>query len=89
MTVLADEETIWLILERAAVGKLLSAFDKLIIMEDVLAQDASEEYSILGVLGPQAQPVLESWLGEPLNLSRVYTHRRIWRTSGGSRRPGL
>jgi folate-binding protein YgfZ len=46
-------------------------------MEDVLAQDASNEFAVFGVVGPEAQSVLESWLGEPLNLSQLYQHRQI------------
>src|SRR5215831_4821187 len=35
MQVLADADALWLSLERAAIPNLLSAFDKLLIMEDV------------------------------------------------------
>jgi folate-binding protein YgfZ len=77
MMVLVEADAIRLVLERATVAKLLSAFDKLIIMEDVLAQDVSESNVAIGVLGPNARSVLESWLGEPLNLSERYEHRRI------------
>src|SRR5437764_13229805 len=35
MHVTADEDALWLSLERAAIPNLLSAFDKLLIMEDV------------------------------------------------------
>ena len=77
MTVFAEEDTIRLVLERASTGKLLSTFDKLIIMEDVLAQDASDEYAAFGVLGPRAQLVLEAWLGEPLGLAGLYRHRHF------------
>src|SRR5436305_9406020 len=44
MRVLADEDALWLSLERASVPKLLAAFDKLLIMEDVQLADVSEEY---------------------------------------------
>src|SRR5437773_9252787 len=49
MHVLMDEDALWLSLERAATPKLIAAFDKLLIMEDVQVEDVSEEYSILGV----------------------------------------
>ena len=77
MTVLVEEEAIRLVLERATTGKLLSTFDKLIIMEDVLAQDGSHEYAAFGVLGPRAQSVLESWIGAPLDLQEPYQHHRF------------
>src|SRR5205085_3758047 len=60
--VLVDEDAIWLSLERAAVSKLIAAFDKLLIMEDVQVADLSEEYSILTILGPNAPAVLTLWL---------------------------
>jgi folate-binding protein YgfZ len=77
MVVLVEEETIRLVLERAAIGKLLTTFDKLIIMEDVLAQDASNQFAAFGVIGPEAKNVLESWVGQPLNLGKQYQHRRF------------
>src|SRR5437870_7699093 len=54
MHVLVDEDALWLSLERAAIPKLVAAFDKLLIMEDVQMADVSEEYSILGVIGRKA-----------------------------------
>src|SRR5690349_10443612 len=66
MHILADGDALWLSLERAAIPKLLSAFDKLLIMEDVQVTDMSNEYSILAVLGPKALPVIEAWAGEPV-----------------------
>jgi len=77
MVILRDDESLWLVLERTALGRLVSAFDKLLIMEDVQVTDASNELEILGLIGPTAQSVLESWLGEPLNLEGAYAHRRI------------
>src|SRR6266571_1720488 len=76
MHVLMDEDALWLSLEGATSPKLIAAFDKLLIMEDVQMADVSEAYSILGVLGPKAAAVLDSWLGEPLNLDGRYSHRR-------------
>jgi folate-binding protein YgfZ len=77
MHILADEEALWLSLERAAIPKLLSAFDKLLIMEDVQVSDVSNDYSILAVLGPKALAVMESWAGEPLALKGKYAHRNL------------
>ena len=75
MQILADEDALWLSLERAAVSKLAGAFDKLLIMEDVQIQNVSDELDILAVAGPKAASVLESWLDEPLNLTEPYSHR--------------
>jgi folate-binding protein YgfZ len=77
MQILADEDTLWLSLERAALPKLAQAFDKLLIMEDVQIQDTSDDYDILSVIGPKAASVLESWLDEPLNLVGQYSHRNF------------
>lgn len=80
MHVFADEDALWLSVERAAIPHLLSAFDKLLIMEDVQVLDISNEYSVLALLGPKALPVLEAWAGEPhesLVLDRKYSHRRL------------
>ncbi|PYS55917.1 MAG: hypothetical protein DMG13_01625 [Acidobacteria bacterium] len=77
MHILADDDTLWLLLERAAIPKLRDAFDKLLIMEDVQITDASGEYNILAVIGPKARSVLESWLGEPLSIDGLYRHRKF------------
>jgi folate-binding protein YgfZ len=77
MQILADEDALWLSLERAALPKLAKAFDKLLIMEDVQIHDASQEYDILSVIGPKSAAVLESWLDEPLNLAGQYSHRKF------------
>ena len=77
MHILADGDALWLSLERAAIPKLLSAFDKLLIMEDVQVTDMSNEYSILAVLGPKALPVIEAWAGEPVELKNKYAHRKL------------
>jgi folate-binding protein YgfZ len=77
MHVLADEDALWLSLERAAIPKLTAAFDKLLIMEDAQVADVSEEYSILSVLGPKAKSILESWLDLPVELKGRYSHRKF------------
>ena len=77
MDVLIDDDAIWLAVERACIDGLAAAFDRLIIMEDVQVQNLSDEYDVLGVIGPAAGGVLESWLGEPLQLGEIDQHRRI------------
>ncbi len=77
MHVLIDEDALWLSLERAAIPKLLAAFDKLLIMEDVQMTDVSDDYSILAALGPKASCALETWIDEPLKLAGKYAHRKI------------
>ena len=77
MNVLVDEDAIWLSLERAAIPGLTAAFDKLLIMEDVQVLDVSNDYSILGVVGPKSAAALESWIGEDLNLAGKYAHRKF------------
>ena len=77
MHIWLDDDAVWLSLERATLTKLAGAFDKLLIMEDVQIADVSEEYDILSVIGPNGGSVLESWLGETLNLNGVYKHRKF------------
>jgi folate-binding protein YgfZ len=77
MYVLADQDALWLSLERAVIPKLLAAFDKLLIMEDVQMADVSDQYSILGVLGPKAPATLEAWLNQPLELPNAYSHTKF------------
>jgi len=77
MHVFKDNDALWLSLERAAIPGLLTAFDRLLIMEDAQIANVSDQYSILGLLGPQAGDALGSWLGAPLNLQDLYSHRRL------------
>jgi len=77
MHIFADDDALWLSLERAAILNLLSAFDKLLIMEDVQVLDISNDYSVLAVMGPKARTVIESWTDEPLNLAGKYAHRKF------------
>src|SRR5437868_12506329 len=65
MHILADEDALWLSLERTAIPNLLSAFDKLLIMEDVHVMDMSNAYSVLAVMGPEAVNVIDAWISEP------------------------
>ena len=77
MHILAEDDALWLSLERASIPHLLSAFDKLLIMEDVQVMDVSNDYSVLAVIGPKAPAVIESWTSEPLNLTDNYAHRNF------------
>jgi folate-binding protein YgfZ len=77
MQILADEDALWLSLERAAVPKLAQAFDKLLIMEDVHIEDCSAKFDILSVVGPRAASVLENWVDQPLSLEGRYSHRNL------------
>jgi len=58
MTVLAAADALWLLVETTAVEKLAAAFDRLIIMEDVQVENASPEYTVLGLVGPQADDMI-------------------------------
>ncbi len=77
MHIFADEDTLWLALERAAIPKLIAAFDKLLIMEDVQVADVSDQYSILAVIGPQSAALLNTWAGQELAISTPYSHRTV------------
>jgi aminomethyltransferase len=77
MVILAAADSIVLLTERAAIPKLLASFDKLIIMEDVQVSDVSEEFQVIGLLGPRALSIAESWLHDPLGLDVPYQHRVI------------
>jgi folate-binding protein YgfZ len=78
MHVLVDEDALWLVLERAAIPKLVAEFNKLLIMEDVQIADLSQQYSILGVPGPRAQAAIEAWMNQPLTISgQQYVHQNF------------
>src|SRR5215831_4343727 len=77
MSILADEDALWLSLERAAIPKLIQAFDKLLIMEDVQMADVSDEYSILGLIGPGSPGLLNSWAGQPADFRAQYSHHQL------------
>jgi folate-binding protein YgfZ len=76
MVVFKDDDALWLFLERAAIPHLVAALDKLLIMEDVQIADLSGQYSILGLSGPQAAAAVTTWIGAPLNLHGLYSHRK-------------
>jgi folate-binding protein YgfZ len=77
MEILKDDDCLWLVVERASIAHLLSAFDKLLIMEDVQVTDVSDSMSILGLVGPHSKSVLEAWLGQPLDLDGLYAQRVV------------
>lgn len=77
MHVLADDDALWLSLERSALPKLISAFDKLLIMEDVQVADVSEEWTVMGLAGPNARAAIERWIGRPLDIGSRYSHRQL------------
>jgi folate-binding protein YgfZ len=77
MGVIKDDDALWLSLERAAIPKLIAAFDKLLIMEDAQLADASDEYSILRIIGPNAERAVSAWLAGPVGLQGFLSHRRI------------
>ncbi len=59
MTVFVDTDALWLLVERTAVEKLAAAFERLIIMEDAQVNNVSSDYTVLGLVGPQAGRVLQ------------------------------
>jgi folate-binding protein YgfZ len=77
MCVFKDDDALWLSLERPFVGQLLTAFDKLLIMEDAQLADVSDDYSILGLVGPKASAALAEWIGAPPELDGLYSHRKV------------
>ena len=77
MIVLVAEEEIWLLVERVASEKLAAAFDRLIIMEDVQVHDVCANYDVLGLVGPQAHRIIETWTKQPLPDSGLYRHHLL------------
>lgn len=77
MIVLVTSEEVWLLVERSAIEKLATAFDKLIIMEDVQVYDASEECELIGVIGPQSGAVLAAWAGGTIPKAPLYSHQLL------------
>jgi folate-binding protein YgfZ len=77
MIVVKDEDALWLSLERAAIPRLIDAFDKLLIMEDVHLADASDAYSILRIVGPNAEKAASEWLAAAVGLQELFSHRKI------------
>ena len=74
MVVLVGAEELFLLIEKEAAAKLTTVFDRLIIMEDVQASDLSADFEVLAVVGPRAPAVLETWAGEALPMTALYSH---------------
>ena len=77
MTVLVTDDEVWLLVERETAAKLAAVFDKLIIMEDVQVHDASDEYEVLGLVGPAAEGILEKWSGQSFPRKAMYSHQKV------------
>jgi folate-binding protein YgfZ len=77
MVVLVGDDEVLLLVERAATEKLAAVFDKLIIMEDVHVTNASENYVVLGLLGPETKNVLAHWTGRPFQDKPLYSHEAV------------
>jgi len=77
IVLVTEDEELWLLVEKAATAKLAAVFDRLIIMEDVQVHDASNDYEVLGLLGPEADRVFEQWSGQPFPDKIPYRHQRI------------
>jgi len=75
MTILVDSDVVWLSTEASNVKKLAAVMDRMIVMEDVQCEDHSGNFESIAVIGPKSSSILESWLGEPLNLGTDYDHR--------------
>jgi folate-binding protein YgfZ len=74
MRVFKDDDALWLSMERAAIPKLVAAFDKLLIMEDVQVADVSDEYAVVAVMGEKADERVAAWLGKTLPVAQVHSH---------------
>ena len=81
MVVLADDDSLWLQLERDNVVSMIEEFDKLLITEEVEISDHSNEFSLATLFGTDAESILGTWVGEPLAIQTQYGHRSL----GGSR----
>jgi folate-binding protein YgfZ len=75
MKTLVDSDVVWLATEASNVKKLGEVLDRMIVMEDVQCEDHSGDFELIAVIGPKSGLILESWLGEPLNLGAEYDHR--------------
>jgi len=77
MRILVDADVVWLMTETPNVKKLGEVLERMIVMEDAQSEDHSANFESIAVIGPGSGSVLESWLGEPLNLSKEYDHRKF------------
>jgi len=77
MIILVDTDEIWLTAETSNAKKLIAAFQPMIVMEDVTAEDHTGLLESIGVLGTSAKSALELWTGKPLQLEKLYDHFRF------------
>jgi folate-binding protein YgfZ len=75
MTVLRDADALWLVVEQSAMDGLVQSFEKLLNMEDVLAENVSSDYSVLAIVGPEGAAALQRFLGLDPGLGGLYSHR--------------
>jgi len=77
MSILVDAEAVWLTTETSNAKKLADALERMIIMEDVVAEQHSGLLHSIGVYGPAASSTLETCLGKPLNLKKENQHHEF------------
>jgi folate-binding protein YgfZ len=75
MTVMADEDSLWLLMDADA-APAIAALDALLIMEDATVTDCSEDYVILSVLGKGASGLVAGAVGEGTVPGQTYDHHR-------------
>ena len=80
MVVLADDDALWLELERDNVVSTIEELDKLLIMEEVEIRNRSDEFSVATLLGSGAESTLATWIGEPPAIQTRYGHRGLGRS---------
>jgi len=88
MIVLAEEEALWLVMERDNVAACVQELDKLLIMEDASISDRTEDFESISLAGAEAKTLLEVWVGVGAALVSIYDHikvagRRVLRTEWG------
>lgn len=76
MRVLADEEALWMELDRGS-SQHVAELDKWLVMEDAEILDHSGNVGVLAIVGAGAPSALEAWAGSPLELARPYSHTVI------------
>ena len=77
MTILVETDSVLLTMESANVKKLIDVMEPMVVMEDVITENKTGLLDSIAVLGPSAAAVLESWIGESLNLAALYQHREL------------
>ena len=77
MLVLAEEDSLYLELERDNAANSAAELDKLLIMEDATIEDCSSRIAGLSLGGAGARGLLEECLGETLHIDAFYDHSMI------------